>query len=291
MAQYLSIRDGGKTNEEGFSRFFRRSSNNGQGQMLQADMLVTQHSTANLSVDINVNPSGLGGADLAIAYQNYIFYTWIDSLYNLAIANNVSGNPRIDAVVAYVDLTVVSAVSNNNPGALKFMDVQGTPNASPVAPTNAAIQTAVGAGNPFYQLSVIAVANNPTNIVNANITDSRTRFLLGNSGAIPPFAVNGQLYVQNGLGVNWIVPPGITAINSLYATCLTAPAGSGLTLQLYDVTQSRIIGTVTIPAGATTAIGTSMTNPIVNTGDVVRFDCTAVGSTTPGSDVLVQPSA
>lgn len=284
MGAYVAIRNGGKTDENGALRFLRRASSNGQGNLQQADVQVTQHSSANKTVDVQVG-------DLVIAYQDYIFYTWIDAINTITIADNTSGNPRIDCLVAYVDLTVVSSASNNNPGALKFMDVTGTPAGSPVAPNNTAIQAAVGAGNPFYILAQIAVANGFTSIVNSNITDKRTRFLLGNSGAIPPFVAYGTMYVQNQLGVNWVVPPGISAINRLDAITITGPTGAGLTMRIYNVTQSQDVGTVTVASGSRSGSNSTMTNPSVNTGDELRFDCTAIGSTIPGADVLVQPSA
>jgi len=284
MGAFLAIRNGGKTDENGALRFLRRASSNGQGPVAQADLQVAQHSTPNASVDLTIG-------DLAISYQDYLFYTWIDALTVVTITANASGNPRIDALVAYVDLSVVSSASNNNPSALKFMDVNGTPAGSPVSPSDAAVQAAVGAGNPFYRLADIAVANGFTSIVNANITDKRTRFLLGNSGAIPPFGVYGTLYVTNGLGLNWIVPPGISAINRLDAIALTGPTGAGLTMRIYNVTQARDVGTVTIAAGSRSGTNAAMTNASVNTSDELRLDCTAIGSTIAGADVLIQPSA
>lgn len=284
MGAFLAIRNGGKTDENGALRFLRRASSNGQGPIQAADLQVTQHSTPNASIDLAVG-------DLVISYQDYIFYTWIDAIAVVNITANASGNPRIDALVAYVDLSVVSSVSNNNPNALKFMDVNGTPAGSPVTPNDSAIQSAVGAGNPFYRLADIAVANGFATIVNANITDKRTRFLLGNSGAIPPFSVSGSLAVANQLATNWIVPPGISAISRLDAVAITGPTGAGLTLRLYNVTQARDVGTVTIAAGSRIGSNSSMTNASLNTGDEIRFDCTAVGSTITGADVLVQPSA
>ena len=284
MSSYIAILDGGRTNQEGAMRPWRRTSSNGQGVVLQTDLQVTQHSTPNTSIDMQTG-------DVFISYQNHVFYGWTDAINTLTITSNSSGNPRVDAVVAYEDLSVVSNASNNNPNALKFMVVAGTPAGSPSAPSGSAIQSSVGAGNPYYVLAYVTVANGFTSITNSNITDKRSRYLQGNSGSLPPFSVVGSLVVINGLSPNWIVPPGVSAINRLDATCGTAPVGSGLTLQLYNVTQNQTVGTVTIAAGSTSASNTSMTNPLLNTGDVIRFDCTAIGSTTPGADITVQPSA
>lgn len=265
-------------------RAWYKTSSNGQGPLGSTDLQVSQHATPNATVDIAIG-------DIFITYQTYVFHGFTDAINVVTITSNSSGNPRIDCVVAYEDLSVVSSASNNNPGALKFLVVAGTPAGSPTAPSGGTIQSAVGAGNPYYILANVAVANSFTTITNANITDKRTRFLLGNSGSLPPFSVIGTLAVVNGLSPNWIVPPGVSAINRLDATCVTAPTGAGLTMRLYNVTQAVAVGTVTIAAGSTTASNSSMTTPSLNTGDVIRFDCTAVGSTVPGADVTVQPSA
>jgi hypothetical protein len=285
MTNFVAIRDGGKTSENGAMRLWRKVSSNGQGPVGQSDCQVTQTGSPSTSVLIATG-------DIMIPYQEHIFHGWVDAAVTTsALSSNATGSSRIDSVVAYVDLAVVSSASNNNPGALKFLVVAGTTS----APSGATIQAAVGAGNPYYILANVTVANgfptSPTTITNANITDSRTRFLLGNSGSLPPFAVAGTLVVTNDLSPRWIVPPGVSAINRLDATCITAPTGSGLTLRLYNVTQTREVGTVTISAGSTTANNSSMTNSGLATGDVIRFDCTAIGSTVPGADVTVQPSA
>src|SRR5690349_3765611 len=102
MSQFVAIRNGGKTDENGALRFLRQSSSNGQGNVQATGMAVSQHATPGASVDISIG-------DCVIAYQDYCFYTWIDALYNLAIGANASGNSRIDAIVAYVDLSVVSS--------------------------------------------------------------------------------------------------------------------------------------------------------------------------------------
>lgn len=284
MANYIALKDGGRTAEEGIMRLWRKTSSNGQGVVLQSDLQVTQRSTPDTQVDVQVG-------DIFIAYQNYAYYGWADAINTLTITANSSGNPRIDAVVAYVDLAVVSSVSSHNPNAMKFLVVAGIPAGSPSVPSASTIQAAVGAGNPYYILAQVTAANGFSTITNANITDKRSRYLQGNSGSLPPFSYSGVPPVANGITVNWIVPPGVSAINRLDATCVTAPSGSSLSLRLYNLTQNVTIGTVTIAPGSTTANTTSMTSPTLQTGDVIRFDCTAVGSTTAGADVTVQPSA
>jgi len=170
MATYVSFRDGGKTSEEGFYRPFRKILST-VGVMSLTDLAVSQRGAgANKSVDI-------AAGDAFFTYNNYAFYGWNTATLNdssTVIADNSSGNPRIDAVVVYIDLTVVDSTNSNNPNALKFKVVAGTPAGSPTAPTDPTIQSSVGSGNPFLRLANVAVSNGFTSIVNANITDTRT---------------------------------------------------------------------------------------------------------------------
>ena len=169
MSNYIAIRDGGKSSEEGLMKPWQRLFSSGVPISYSATSLqVTQRAAgANMSVDVAIG-------DAALATTSYIYWGWSDAVNNVVIAAADPTNPRIDALVAYVDLSVVSSASNNNPGALKFVAVAGTAAASPVIQSDAAIQASIGAGNPFIKLSSIAVAALAGNIVNANITDLRT---------------------------------------------------------------------------------------------------------------------
>lgn len=83
-------------------------------------------------------------------------------------AANASFN-RIDSVVAYIDSTVVptTAVVDNVNDILKFMVVAGTAAATPAAPTSAAIQAAIGVGNPYMILATITLPAAATNLAGA----------------------------------------------------------------------------------------------------------------------------
>jgi hypothetical protein len=83
-----------------------------------------------------------------------------DATVNLAIAASNPTNPRIDIVVAKVQDTQYSGVTNS----WSLAVVTGTPAGSPVAPA---------APNNAIVLSRITVAANATNITNANIADAR----------------------------------------------------------------------------------------------------------------------
>jgi hypothetical protein len=119
-----------------------------------------------MSVDVQVGDVNIQASDRA-------FYGINDAVVNVVVSASSPSNPRRDAVVAYIDLSVVSSVSNDNPGVLKFLVVAGTPAGSPADPSAGTIQTAVGGTNPYIILARIDVATSSSSVVNANITDRR----------------------------------------------------------------------------------------------------------------------
>ncbi len=90
---------------------------------------------------------------------------------NVSVPGNSSGNPRIDALVLYIDLSAAPNADASNVATLAI--VQGTPAPSPVAPTDGTIQTSIGASNPFLRLANISVISGATSITNPDITDTR----------------------------------------------------------------------------------------------------------------------
>lgn len=92
---------------------------------------------------------------------------------------------------------------------------------------------------------------------------------------------SGAAVVANGL-----LPPGVRIARAgIYPTRVrvgTAPTGSALTVRL-NVNGSAN-QSISVAAAATSQAGTDIT---FAAGDIVTFDITAIGSTTPGSDVMV----
>lgn len=98
-----------------------------------------------------------------------------DAVNTVAVSAASSANPRIDAIVAYIDNSVtptVNVVDNTN-GVLKFKSVDGTAAASPVEPSAAQIQSSVGAGNPYMVLAYITVPTGATSTSVATFVDAR----------------------------------------------------------------------------------------------------------------------
>lgn len=172
MAIYLSNRDGnGKTNEEGHYRLQTRIF---EGfNLFQDDLKVVEESPLSMAVEVSVGDYRLETA------AGYSYTGWIDTPTTVSIDTADPANPRITSIVLYVDKgAATSASPPNNPGITKLMAVNGTPAGSPSAPSGSAIQSAVGAGNPYYVLATVLVGAAVTQITNSNITDLRVKMKL-----------------------------------------------------------------------------------------------------------------
>lgn len=99
-----------------------------------------------------------------------------DATNTITITAASNANPRMDAIVAYIDnsVTPVTTVIDNTNNILNFVAVAGTPAATPTAPSSATIQTAIGAGNPYMVLWYVTVPANATALNTATFTDNRT---------------------------------------------------------------------------------------------------------------------
>jgi hypothetical protein len=158
MGEFLSYRNGNKTDEQGTNRFMSKITT---GDVISG-MLVVQAVSPNMTV--TVQPG-----DCIIADTNYKYNGWVDADKVLTITTANPSNPRIDSIVAYVDKALVDTTNSNSPLGLKLAVVAGTPAASPTAPSAGTIQTAIGASNPYIVLSNVTVGTSVTSIVTANI--------------------------------------------------------------------------------------------------------------------------
>jgi len=172
MSTFVAFLDGGETNDAGIARASAPLFTN-DGVLGDADLEPTENDTPDNTVKVAAGDIVIGYDSPTANQQREMYRGWLDAATTVTIAANASGNPRIDIVVAYVDTTAFG--TPNNQGALKFADVQGTPAATPVEPTDANIVTALGAGVPFVRIAKVAVANGFATIVDANITDQRPK--------------------------------------------------------------------------------------------------------------------
>jgi hypothetical protein len=105
----------------------------------------------------------------------------------------------------------------------------------------------------------------------------------GAAADIIPYSVSGPLAAATG-GLRWYAPTDGT-ITLVHVSVGTAPAGSGITVQVNR--NGTSLGTVTIPVGSHTNTFTPA-SPAYVAGDYFTVDVTAVGTTTAGSDLVVQ---
>jgi hypothetical protein len=101
------------------------------------------------------------------------------------------------------------------------------------------------------------------------------------TGLTIPFSIFGALAVANG-GLPWDVLDAGT-ITKIQASLGIAPTGSGLSVRINK--NGASVATLTIAAGQTKASSTP--SIAVVAGDRLTVDVTAVGSTTPGSHLVV----
>ena len=118
--------------------------------------------------------------DVAIAQDNAGNKTSINNISQSPVDVTMSAAPasntRIDAIVAYVDNPATGNSSEaDNPDACGLIAVDGTPSATPVAPNESAIRTAITAdgasGTTAYYviLAYITIPSGTTDITNTNI--------------------------------------------------------------------------------------------------------------------------
>ena len=128
----------------------------------------------------------IAAGDGIISTQNSGKRIQTDAVETAAVAAASPSYSRIDTVVAYIDNAVVptTSVVDNTNGVLKFASVAGTAAATPLAPSAAAIQSAIGAGNAYMALYNVTVPSNATNLTAATFTDMRKVLMPVTSDAV-----------------------------------------------------------------------------------------------------------
>lgn len=176
MSLATSNRDGGRTSESGHLRAIQKVIT---GEVLTGLNVSQRSAGANMSVDV-----AIGDAMIPRSDGTYGHPAWNDAVYNQAITTADVSNPRRDIVVMYIDYSVTpsTGVSNNTNGVVKIAVIAGTPAGSPSDPSNAAIQSAVGASNPYIKLARVRVAAAASSITNSVIDDLRIMAQAINNG-------------------------------------------------------------------------------------------------------------
>lgn len=192
---------------------------------------VVEKGVPDMSVDIKI-----GRAVIKSSSGNVYPVRHTTSVSNETITANASGNPRIDAVVIFVN--IATSPNSDASNVLEFTVVAGTPAGSPSAPSDSDIQTAVGASNPFLRLADVAVSNGETSIEDSEITDQRIRWRTRNSAvlgtasdqATTTYDVSEENVIDHTLGGNRILELlGVTPGDSFIINLIQGGGGQTVT--------------------------------------------------------------
>lgn len=107
----------------------------------------------------------------------------------------------------------------------------------------------------------------------------------GGGGGCFTYSYDGELAAGSG-GHRFYVESD-TTITKVRASVGTAPTGSAVTVDVNKNGTSILSSAISIAAGANTATGTLSTTAL-SAGDYLTVDIDSVGSTTAGSDLVVQ---
>ncbi len=132
-----------------------------------ADLKVTQNGAGNMSVNVALGVAVINTIRNSVTFKVFVSNQAIE---NLVVANNTSGSNRIDPVILKISRTVEPNALMSNVATLQVLTGTGVS-----AMTDNAIQTAIGADYDFIRLANLTVANNATQILTANISDTRIR--------------------------------------------------------------------------------------------------------------------
>lgn len=164
------------TSERGASKFIdqlitstKQSKYQGEGCVINGFKV-----TPGSGMSVNVNDNNGADGHIMIKYNSYSFLGWITANYNLTISGADQALPRRTVVVAYIDLSVEFNKEDNiieSPNVLKFIAIDGVPNANPSDPSVSSIQSAVGLNNPYVVLASIYIPSGSGSIASGNITD------------------------------------------------------------------------------------------------------------------------
>ena len=151
-------------------------------------MLVKQNSTPNMTVVVEHGSALLNKNSISASVAE------IKSDTSVTIDTANTSNPRIDTVVIYEDTSIAIPAAENDywqdgaGGRFKVVSLPGTAGASPVALSDANIQSAIGAGKPWTRLADITVPANSTTILNSNIADRRAQL----GGTVPDKSITAS---------------------------------------------------------------------------------------------------
>lgn len=157
-------------------------------------LAVKQNTTPNMTVLVERGTALL----TKNTFSSVVAEVKADTSVTISTAN--TSNPRIDAIVIYEDTSVTFTpyIVDGVGGRFKLAAVVGIPAASPAAPTDATINTEIGAGKPWTRLANVTVAANTTTIINSNVADQRTMLTPASlaDGSVTPTKMSAAAFGQ-----------------------------------------------------------------------------------------------
>jgi len=261
MSLGTSNRDGGKTSESGHLRALYAAFGSG---VINGLAVSQRGAGANMSVDVAIGNSIIGRSDGTYGHPSFN-----DAVYNQVIAAADVSNPRRDIVVMYIDYgnAVSTAVSNSTNGVVKIKVVAGTPAGSPADPSDAAIQSSVGSGNPFIKLARVRVGAGVTTISNSVIDDLRTIIAPTNKIRVQKFTASGT-YTPHANMVHCVIEcigagggGGNSKFSSNYNLYAAGGGSGGYAKKYSDKVEIGASQAVTIGSGGAGNTDTSSTMP------------------------------
>lgn len=282
-----------------------------QGIATKDALKVEQSVTPSMVLKIKLGTIYIPKSDGSINYS-----ATLDADTTYTVPNNSTGNPRIGAIVAKIDL---GATPNNFADNIAtIMIVHGASAASPVAPTDGEIQTAVGSGNAFLRLANVTIANGATTLDNAVIADARSgvKFKLlsgyfqynlstdklqfshdgvtyndlGSGTVTPTFTITGNIATGTSLAPLLIAPFNLKILKA-FARVKTAPSGADL---IFDINKngttiwSTQANRLKILDGITSGTQSTFNTVNVDEGDYLSLDVDQVGSSIAGANATVE---
>lgn len=162
--------------------------------------IVRKGGLVNPSTDFLVSEPGGGGLNVDVADGSAYVKSSTSNCYpvrntateTVAINSNSSGNPRITSIVLYIDLVSSPDPTGGADDVAKLIAVDGAPAGSPVAPNSSAIQSAIGANDPYLVLANITVANGATGISSENISNIASRVFFQSISGIYEMTFNAS---------------------------------------------------------------------------------------------------
>lgn len=274
MTKYVAILNATAIPKESWSRltavFFNTT---GVPDITSTSLKVLENSPTGLSVIVKAG-------DGVFKDGLMTFHGFSDTDEVLSISANASGNDRIDAQVAYIDKGATSNADGSN--VFKFINIQGTPSASPAAPSDVTIQAGVGAGNPFIRISESRVNNATSSITNSLITDKRSRA----QGLVDK--------AKEGVRFAWHIPYSINVLDrqsSVYRLdkAMTIVAIKGITsagsANIRFKNGATVLATATITTTGENTVSISAPALVIN--DAVQLDVTSITSTPSDMTVIL----